>query len=298
MSARDALVGTIYTFIHPIYGNQNHAAQAVAVVQKQYFFNNPQGSAQANSPPLEGWPMHFAMHAFSSHVEVLNEVTPIDLLVQSAVLFSLTGWLPRGAVEKVSTNRRGGLTCPPVTRWPARFIHSSIQFMETKTIRRKRLVSCRTVLKGRHTGLPLRLGGYYKFTTQAVTVARRRYFFNSPQGSALVNSPPLEGWPMHFAMHAFSSHVEVLNEVTPIDLLVQSAVLFSLTGWLSNMETIIGWCKQLQLFKNSTFSTTPYVDYNFSVIIAIVTSLINIGVNKNVRNRVIQHIKKDTGSVR
>ncbi len=38
--------------------------------------------------------MHFAMHAFSSHVEVLNEVTPIDLLVQSAVLFSLTGWSP------------------------------------------------------------------------------------------------------------------------------------------------------------------------------------------------------------
>ena len=29
MSARDALVGTIYTFIHPIYGNQNHTAQAV-----------------------------------------------------------------------------------------------------------------------------------------------------------------------------------------------------------------------------------------------------------------------------
>ncbi len=48
----------------------------------------------------------------------------------------------------------------------------------------------------------------------------------------LVHSPPLEGWPMHFAMHAFSSHVEVLNKVTPIDLLVQSAVLFSLTGWL------------------------------------------------------------------
>ena len=45
--------------------------------------------------------MHFAMHAFSSHVEVLNKITPIDLLAQSAVLFSLTGWLQRGAVEKV-----------------------------------------------------------------------------------------------------------------------------------------------------------------------------------------------------
>ena len=38
---------------------------------------------------------------------------------------------------------------------------------------------------------------------------------------------------MHFAMHAFSNHVQVLHNVTPIDLLVQSAVLFSLTGWLS-----------------------------------------------------------------
>ena len=33
MSARNALAGTIYTFIHSIYGNQNHTAQAVGVVQ-------------------------------------------------------------------------------------------------------------------------------------------------------------------------------------------------------------------------------------------------------------------------
>ena len=45
--------------------------------------------------------MHFAMHAFSSHVEVLNKVTPIDLPVQSAVLFSPMGWSQRRAVEKV-----------------------------------------------------------------------------------------------------------------------------------------------------------------------------------------------------
>ncbi len=44
---------------------------------------------------------------------------------------------------------------------------------------------------------------------------------------------------MHFAMHAFSSYVEVLNKVTPIDLLVQSAVLFSLTGWYS--PPMEGW---------------------------------------------------------
>ena len=30
--------------------------------------------------------MHFVMHAFSNHVEVLNNVTPIDLPAQSAVL--------------------------------------------------------------------------------------------------------------------------------------------------------------------------------------------------------------------
>ncbi len=29
--------------------------------------------------------MHFAMHAFSSHVEVLNEVTPIEPVGQSAI---------------------------------------------------------------------------------------------------------------------------------------------------------------------------------------------------------------------
>ena len=33
MSARSALVGMIYTFIHPIYGNQNHTVQAVPAVQ-------------------------------------------------------------------------------------------------------------------------------------------------------------------------------------------------------------------------------------------------------------------------
>ena len=30
--------------------------------------------------------MHFVMHAFSNHVKVLHNVTPIDLLVQSAIL--------------------------------------------------------------------------------------------------------------------------------------------------------------------------------------------------------------------
>ncbi len=30
--------------------------------------------------------MHFVIHVFSNHVEVLHSVTPIDLLAQSAVL--------------------------------------------------------------------------------------------------------------------------------------------------------------------------------------------------------------------
>ena len=33
-----------------------------------------------------GRPMHFVMHAFNNHVGVLHNVTPIDLLVQSAGL--------------------------------------------------------------------------------------------------------------------------------------------------------------------------------------------------------------------
>ncbi len=30
--------------------------------------------------------MHFVMHEFNNHVKVLHDVTPIDLLAQSAVL--------------------------------------------------------------------------------------------------------------------------------------------------------------------------------------------------------------------
>ena len=46
--------------------------------------------AFSNSPiPLlwrGGRPMHFVIHVFSNHVMVLHDVTPIDLLDQSAVL--------------------------------------------------------------------------------------------------------------------------------------------------------------------------------------------------------------------
>ncbi len=41
--------------------------------------------------------MDFVMYAFSNHVMVLNDVTPIDLLVQSAVLSD-------GVVVKVLNN--------------------------------------------------------------------------------------------------------------------------------------------------------------------------------------------------
>ncbi len=33
-----------------------------------------------------GRPMHFVIHVLSNHVMVLHDVTPIDLLAQSAVL--------------------------------------------------------------------------------------------------------------------------------------------------------------------------------------------------------------------
>ena len=41
--------------------------------------------------------MHFVMHAFSSYVKVLHDVTPIDLLAQSAVLFLVNERVPNNA---------------------------------------------------------------------------------------------------------------------------------------------------------------------------------------------------------
>ena len=82
--------------------------------------------------------MHFVMHAFSNHVKVLHNVTPLDLLAQVAVLSD-------GVV-----------------------------------------VACL------HQLIPLLWRG---------------------------------GGLMHFVMHAFSNHVKVLHNVTPLDLLAQVAVL-------------------------------------------------------------------------
>ena len=39
-----------------------------------------------HSSPLEGWSMDFVMYASSNHAVVLHNVTPIDLLAQSAIL--------------------------------------------------------------------------------------------------------------------------------------------------------------------------------------------------------------------
>ncbi len=47
--------------------------------------------------------MHFVIHVFSNHFEVLHDVTPIDLLDQSAFLFSTT------PVPFINIRRRGGL---------------------------------------------------------------------------------------------------------------------------------------------------------------------------------------------
>ena len=104
---------TIYTFIHPIYGNQNQMAQVIGFVR---------------------------CCTFSTVVSAQLQCWYIPLLWRGGRR-SLTGWSCRGIVEKVSsacnrnrlrreylqTTRRGGLTCPPVTRCAYTiytFIHS------------------------------------------------------------------------------------------------------------------------------------------------------------------------------
>ena len=54
--------------------------------------------------------MHFVIYAFSNHVGVLNTVTPIDLLVQSAVL---SDRVVVRVLHNVTYMGRGGLVCPP-----------------------------------------------------------------------------------------------------------------------------------------------------------------------------------------
>ena len=95
------------------------------------------------------------------------------------------------------------------------------------------------------------------------------------------HSPPLEGCTVHFVMHAFSSHVKILHNVTPIDLLAQSVVLFdgvvvvvlhnsipllwrggrrSLTGWLWWFCTrqLPSTRRMKYFFNNSTYPATFY----------------------------------------
>ena len=63
--------------------------------------------------------MHFVMYAFSNHVGVLHNVTPVDLPAQSAGTlgdnrrFYLTGWLWRVCISIVPDHS------PPVEGWQA-----------------------------------------------------------------------------------------------------------------------------------------------------------------------------------
>ena len=51
MSARNnAFAGTIYTFINPVYGNQNHMAQAITAVQ-----NDTLGRTYKSAPTVRGY---------------------------------------------------------------------------------------------------------------------------------------------------------------------------------------------------------------------------------------------------
>ncbi len=61
--------------------------------------------------------MHFVIHVFSNHFEVLHDVTPIDLLDQSAVLSDgvVASCLHKQTfIHLIYANHcRGGLACPP-----------------------------------------------------------------------------------------------------------------------------------------------------------------------------------------
>ncbi len=80
--------------------------------------------------------------------------------------------------------------------------------------------------------------------------------------SALVHSLPLEGCQAQ----PDGVVVKVLNNVTPIDLLAQSAVLFFNIPMLAfpyggfrkfSSAERLRWCKRLRLGDGSTFSTAP-----------------------------------------
>ena len=71
------------------------------------------------SSPVEGC----QAYAFSNHIRVLHNVTPIDLLVKSAIQYAL-----------------------PKRDAPVQTKSYTIQFMGIKTKWRKRFCSCRTVL--------------------------------------------------------------------------------------------------------------------------------------------------------
>ena len=65
---------------------------------------------------------------------------------------------------------------------------------------------------------------------------------------------------MHFVIHVFSNHAEVLNSVTPIDLLDQSAVLSDgvMAAILHNVTPIVPLQQSAALFFNSLYPKLLY----------------------------------------
>ena len=133
---------------------------------------------------------HFVMFAFSNHVEVLHSVTPIDLLVQSAVLSD--GVVVAVLHQIIPLLWRGGKHKHFVMSAFSNHVEVLHSVTPIDLLVQSAVLSDGVVAAVLHQIIPLLWrGGKHK----------------------------------HFVMSAFSNHVEVLYSVTPIDLLVQSAVL-------------------------------------------------------------------------
>ncbi len=161
---------------------------------------------------------HFVMHAFNNHVKVLHDVTPIDLLVQSAVLSD--GVFVPYLHNLIPLLWRGGR--------PMHFVMHAFN----------------NHVKVLHDVTPIDLLVQSAVLSDGVFVP---YLHN------LIPLLWRDVRPMHFVMHAFNNHVKVLHDVTPIDLLVQSAVLSDgvVVPYLHNLipllwrggrRSLTGWC--------------------------------------------------------
>ena len=96
------------------------------------------------------------------------------------------GGRQRGTVEKVFHKVVGAdWHVRPKRIMFARLTRSPINIMETIICWRKRLMSCRTVLKGRHTGLPLRLCGYHNHVAHSGWIFALLILFQQPHSLML-----------------------------------------------------------------------------------------------------------------